>query len=93
MDEVFSKVEESCEPMPCMAAIAATAIRAAINPYSMAVAPFLSPASLFMKFVTTILLFKAPDAKGIVLLADQLNLSGERPLKALDECPFFDVDK
>ena len=38
-EDVVLKVALSWPPSPCMAAIAATAINAAIRPYSMAVAP------------------------------------------------------
>src|SRR4051812_40750804 len=39
LDETFSNVLVSWLPRPCIAAIAATAMSAAINPYSIAVAP------------------------------------------------------
>ena len=45
-DEVLEKVELSCEPRPDTVVITATAIRAAISPYSMAVAPASSASNL-----------------------------------------------
>src|SRR3954471_19368826 len=50
-DETLLKVDLRLVPTPCMAAIAATAIRAAIRPYSMAVAPLLLLISLRMKLM------------------------------------------
>src|SRR6476469_9073201 len=45
-DETLVKVELRLLPTPCMAAMAATAISAAMRPYSMAVAPLLLLISL-----------------------------------------------
>src|SRR5258705_20547 len=47
-EETLLKVDLRLVPTPCMAAIAATAMRAAIRPYSMAVAPLLLLISLRM---------------------------------------------
>src|SRR5258705_11591096 len=50
-DETLVKVELRLLPTPCMAAMAATAISAAIRPYSMAVAPLLLLISLRMNCI------------------------------------------
>src|SRR3954453_1137460 len=47
-EETLLKVPLRLVPRPCIAVMAATAIRAAIKPYSMGVAPFLSLISLRM---------------------------------------------
>ena len=54
--EVVEKVDCSWLPMPCMAVIAATAMRAAIRPYSIAVAPASLRSSLLMNFMICLLL-------------------------------------
>ena len=49
--DVTVNVDVSELPRPCMAVMAATAIRAAIRPYSIAVAPFLAAANLRKNFM------------------------------------------
>ena len=60
LDEVVLKVVESWLPSPCMAAIAATAISAAIRPYSMAVAPALLLRNFLMNFTVCLLVVDPP---------------------------------